>query len=149
MPGTPGESTSSSKGPGGARLLIWAGVVIVVFLAGLGAGVLLEQSTLPFVQVTPVVDLIGPASNNLSLSSSCAGVTESSFNGYFHCSVGLWCRSVGGGAYTIANASAPGAASLIVTPPLPHALVCPATENLELAGLLGYSGTVWIYLDAF
>ena len=129
------------------RIVVLAGVLVVVFLAGIGVGVLLEETALPFVQVTTNVSLIGSSAGSVWSSSSCSGGSQQSFNGYFSCSVYVVCRQTGPGNYIINNASAPGASDFVVTPALPQNLACNSSDTLQVSGQLGYSGSVTVYLD--
>jgi len=140
------EPTVQPKHPERFRRLVLLGVIVVVFLAGLGMGAFLEEVSLPLVKVSPSLVIVGPDAQNVS-SSPCADGSETSFDGYFECPATLWCDPWGdGGGFSIQNASAPGAANLVLTPPLPRYVACDSSQNLQISGQLGYSGSVTIYL---
>lgn len=149
MAATSGEANQKVERPRGIRLAILAGVVIVVFVAGVGVGVLLSTSGLPVIRVSPVIAIIGDEAQNTSTSSSCVGASQSSFDGYFDCAVTVACSQSGPGNFIVQNASAPAASNLVVTPTLPRNLPCSSSDSFRIAGELGYSGSVTIYLDIF
>jgi len=53
----------------------------------------------------------------------------------------------GPGNFIILNASAPAASNFVVPPALPQNLPCNSEVNLQVAGQLGYTGSVTIYLN--
>jgi hypothetical protein len=147
MAATSREPNSKPQKPQGIRIAILIAVVVVVFFAGLGVGVLLEQASLPTIRVTPSVEFIGYDSQNVSFSSSCTGGSQSSFNGYFECGVTVACAESGTGNLIVQNASAPAASNLVVTPNLPRNLPCDSQDDFQVAGQLGYTGSVTIYFE--
>jgi hypothetical protein len=147
MAASSGEPNSKLQKPQGVRIAVLVVVAVVVFVAGVGVGVLLEESSLPTIRVTPSIAFIGLESQNVSSSSSCDGGSQSSFNGYFECSVTAGCAESGPGNFVIQNASAPAASNLAVTPTLPQLLWCNSAGNYRIAGQLGYTGSVTIYLE--
>ena len=149
MAATSGEANQKVERPRGVRIAILAGVVILVFAAGVGVGILISASVSPVIRVTPVLDFIGHDAQNTSTSSSCVGGSESSFDGYFECTLTVACSQSGPGNFIIQNASAPAASNLVVTPTLPRNLPCASSDSFQVAGELGYTGSVTIYVDIF
>jgi len=121
--------------------------VVIVFLAGIGIGLLIEESEIPTIQVSPSIVAIGNEAGNSSTSTSCDGGGQTSLNGYFDCAVWVSCIQNGPGHFIIQNASAPAASNFVVTPALPQNLPCDSHVNLQVAGQLGYTGSVTVYLD--
>jgi hypothetical protein len=147
MSAAPEGSSGPPRKPPGVRIALLAGVVVVVFLAGIGVGLLIGVSSIPTIQVTPSVVFIGDQAGNSSTSTSCNGGSQTSFNGYFECAVSVACSQSGPGNMIIENASAPGASDFVVTPTLPQNLPCDSQDNLRAAGQLGYRGSVTIYIN--
>jgi hypothetical protein len=127
-----------------SRIAVWAIVLVVVFVAGIAVGAFALS-----VWVTPRVVVVGLEAANTTESSTCWGGPQWSFDGYFHCSVTLACSEAGPGNFLLLNLSAPGASNLAVTPQLPISIHCDASATLDVAGQLGYSGSVTIFLDVF
>jgi hypothetical protein len=146
MVASSGEPNPKPSKPRGIRIAVLAVIIVVVFVAGVGVGVLVEQTSLPTIHVTPSVAIIGLESRNVSSSSSCDGGSQTSFNGYFVCTVTLACVESGPGNFEVQNASAPAATNLAVTPTLPQLLFCNSPGDYRIAGQLGYTGSVTIYL---
>lgn len=117
-------------------------MVVVVFVAGIAVGVLTLS-----VSVTTRVVIIGLEGDNTTESDSCGGAPQWSFDGYFHCSVTLECDESGPGNFLLQNVSAPGSSNLAVTPPTPINIPCDSSATFVVAGQLGYSGQVTIFLD--
>jgi len=146
MADTDGERAEDPRRHRQVRIAVLTGVVAAVFLAGIGVGALVEETQLPIIQVTPNLVLLGLWDGNVTFSSSCNGGSQSSFNGYFECTVTLACIQTGPGNFAVQNASAPAASNLAVTPTLPHLLWCNSAGDYRIAGQLGYTGSVTVYL---
>jgi hypothetical protein len=117
----------------------------VVFLAGITVGTLGLS-----VWVTPTIAVTGYNAANTTESSTCDGWPQLSFDGYFHCSVTLACRQSGPGNFLLEAVSAdPNASNLVVSASLPLNVPCYGSTSFDLAGQLGYSGSVTISLDTF
>jgi hypothetical protein len=136
-----------SDKPQAVRIALLVGIVVVVFVAGIGVGLLIEGSSIPKIQVSPTIVFIGAEAGNSSTSTSCNGGGQTSFNGYFECTVSVACIQSGPVNFIIQNASAPAASNFVVTPSLPRNLPCDSQVNLQVAGQLGYTGSVTVYLD--
>jgi len=128
------------RDPVRVRLRTVVAIVIIVFLAGVGTGTLALS-----VWVTPNVFAVGSTSA-ASLNSPCNGWPQWSFDGYFSCTVTVSCTADIESGYYVSNASAPGTSNFVVTPSLPVPMNCPAPLTIHLAGQLGYSGAVKIYI---
>ena len=129
------------RDPVRVRLSTLVAILIVVFLAGIGTGTLALS-----VRVTPNVVAVG-ATAVVSLQSPCDGWPQWSFDGYFSCAVTVSCAVAYESGYAVSNASAPGTSNFVVTPSLPVSIDCAAPSTIHVAGQLGYSGSVTIYLE--
>jgi len=123
---------------------VLAVVIVVVFLAGVAVGIFALS-----VAVTPKIVVTGYEAGNTTESSTCGGLPQWSFDGYFHCSVTLSCTETGPGNFLLLNVSAPGSSNLEVNSPLPINIPCDSSATFDVAGQLGYSGSVTIFLDVF
>jgi len=138
-----------SQNPGRPAWLVVA-VAALVAAAGVGGflgGVLYENSHLT-VSVSPTVNMTGPASKNMSLSTDCHGAAQVSYDGWWACSVTL--RNLGGStAAVLSIATTLPVSNLAESPPLPVVVVHGSEQTMSITGELGYSGSLTVTLGLY
>jgi hypothetical protein len=124
------------------RTTLLAIAFVIVFVAGMMIGALALS-----VWVSPSLEVFGYSASDVSISSTCNGWPQLSFDGYFHCTVTATCAGEASGDYSLFNASSPQVSNLVVSPALPQLILCGDSATVNVAGQLGYSGSLTIYLQ--
>jgi len=125
-------------------------VVALVAAAGVGGflgGVVYESSHLT-VSVSATVDMTGPASKNISLSTNCHGASQVSYDGWWACSVTLQNLGSSSAAVLSITTSLP-VSNLAESPPLPVVIVHAGEQTMSVTGELGYSGSLTVTLGLY
>lgn len=97
-------------------------------------------------QVTPIVVSAGGAGTNLAVFAPCNDTPQASFTGAFHCTVTVSCADHGPGNSYVEVINSTQAMILKVSPVPPVYISCLSSFNqtFDIAGLLGYSGSVTV-----